>query len=183
MRRISLVLIATLFTALFSCHKDQTAVPPKLATAAVTGITDTTAVGGGSFLSPGTLPLLAIGVQLATDSTFPGAAIIASAGTGRAPFTVGLSGLYQGTEYYVRAAASDSNRVFFGNTVTFTTSYTPGIYNVTTLAGSGNPGLLNEPSGSAEFTAPDGAGIDAAGNIYIADSRNNAIRLISPNGS
>lgn len=185
MRRIYLVLIATLLIVIFSCHKGQTVgpVPPKLATAVVTDITDTTAVGGGSFLSPGTLPLLVIGVQLATDSSFSGAAIISAAGTRTAPFTVSLTGLYQGTQYYVRAVASDSNNEFFGNIVNFTTGYTPGLYNVTTLAGSGNPGLNNEPSGSAEFSGPDGAGVDASGNIYIADSRNYAIRIIANYGA
>lgn len=56
--------------------------------------------------------------------------------------------------------------------------------NVTTFSGSsaGIAGLIDGPNLSAEFRGPTGIAIDSSGNLYIADSGNNAIRKIS-NGS
>ncbi|MGZ3833321.1 MAG: T9SS type B sorting domain-containing protein [Mucilaginibacter sp.] len=53
---------------------------------------------------------------------------------------------------------------------------------VTTLAGSGAKGSANGIGISASFNAPAGIAIDLAGNLYIADSGNNLIRMITPAG-
>jgi sugar lactone lactonase YvrE len=54
---------------------------------------------------------------------------------------------------------------------------------VSTIAGSGNPGLVDGPAAAAAFHTPAGVAVDAAFNIYVADSGNVAIRKISPGGS
>jgi hypothetical protein len=62
---------------------------------------------------------------------------------------------------------------------------------VFTLAGSlangatGNArrGYVNGPAGSARFNAPTGLAVDRHRNVYVADSGNNAIRLVFPNGT
>jgi sugar lactone lactonase YvrE len=54
---------------------------------------------------------------------------------------------------------------------------------VTTLAGS--PGLSGSADGSgpaARFSNPAGVGVDAVGNVYVADNGNNTIRMITPEG-
>jgi sugar lactone lactonase YvrE len=57
---------------------------------------------------------------------------------------------------------------------------------VSILAGtdgtSGRNGTLTNVGSGALFNAPRGLACDNSGNIYVADSENNQIRMISPNG-
>ncbi len=52
---------------------------------------------------------------------------------------------------------------------------------ITTVAGNGSPGFSGDggPATSASLNGPLGVAIDAAGNLYIADSENNRIRKVS----
>lgn len=53
---------------------------------------------------------------------------------------------------------------------------------VTTIAGGPEPGLLDRAGLEARFDTPSGVAIDAAGNILVADTGNDVIRLIAPSG-
>lgn len=54
---------------------------------------------------------------------------------------------------------------------------------VTTFAGNGVANYANGVGASAAFNAPAGVAVDAAGNVYVADTGNYVIRKILPNGS
>jgi streptogramin lyase len=54
---------------------------------------------------------------------------------------------------------------------------------VTTLAGkAGESGSIDGNGGSARFNAPRGLAVDSAGNVYVMDTNNAAVRKITPAG-
>ncbi|UTY59910.1 gluconolaconase [Massilia sp. erpn] len=53
---------------------------------------------------------------------------------------------------------------------------------VTTVAGNGKPGFTDGAAASAQFDTPCGVAVDGLGNLYIADSLNDAIRKLGTDG-
>jgi DNA-binding beta-propeller fold protein YncE len=51
---------------------------------------------------------------------------------------------------------------------------------VTTIAGNGTAGFVNGLGPTAQLNSPSGVTVDAAGNVYVADNRNHAIRKLTP---
>ncbi len=56
---------------------------------------------------------------------------------------------------------------------------------ITTVAGTGRAGYSGDggPAFKAALNAPRGLAFDPSGNLYIADSANHAVRLLSPSGT
>ena len=55
---------------------------------------------------------------------------------------------------------------------------------IDTVAGNGNPGNSGDggPAINAQLNYPSGVAVDAAGNLYIADTGNKRVRKVSPEG-
>ena len=56
---------------------------------------------------------------------------------------------------------------------------------ITTVAGNGTQGYSGDggPATSAELNYPYGVAVDAAGNLYIADTSNYRVRKVTPDGT
>jgi hypothetical protein len=94
---------------------------PTLTTTAVSAITATTATSGGNITSDGGSAVTARGVVWST-ATNPTVALSTktSDGTGTGSFVSSITGLTNGTQYYVRAYATTSAGTAYGNEVSFT---------------------------------------------------------------
>ena len=53
---------------------------------------------------------------------------------------------------------------------------------VSTVAGDGAVGYVDGPAAQARFNGPVGIAVDAQGNVFVADTYNDRIRLVSPDG-
>lgn len=53
---------------------------------------------------------------------------------------------------------------------------------VVTLAGAGEPGMIDGPAETARFDTPSGVAVAKDGRIYVADTGNHVLRIIEPDG-
>ena len=120
-----------------------------------------------------------------------------------------MTGLSPATTYYYRAIATSPNGTVFGATSSFTTKNPPSVatgpaLSVTAtsarLAGAVNANgktttalfqystdpsfpLTTTTSIGSGFSGPRGVAVDAAGDVFVADTRNNAVEEILPDGT
>jgi sugar lactone lactonase YvrE len=82
--------------------------------------------------------------------------------------------------------ADKSGNIFVSDSERHTILKISGSGTVSILAGidgtSGNNGTLTNVAAGAMFNAPRGLACDNSGNVYVADSENNQIRLVTPDG-
>ena len=97
--------------------------PPTVTTNNVSNITTNTATGGGNVTSQGTAPVTSRGVCWSTSHNPTIADSHTTDGSGMGSFVSNLMGLSVGVTYYVRAYASNSVGVSYGNEVNFFTLY------------------------------------------------------------
>ena len=93
-----------------------------LTTNTPTNVTATTATSGGNITGDGGATVTARGVCWSTTTNPTTANSKTTDGTGTGAFTSSITGLTTGTSYYVRAYATNSNGIAYGNQVTINIS-------------------------------------------------------------
>ena len=114
-----LILFAILALNLLSGCKEEIA--PVLTTNPVTEITGISAKSGGAVVDDGGTAVISYGVCWSTKSSPTTAEFKTNDGSGVASFSSSLTELNGSTIYYVRAYATNSVGIGYGNEVTFTT--------------------------------------------------------------
>lgn len=140
---------------------------PELATvitAGVSNITDTTATGGGNVTSDGGTEVTARGVcwNESGNPVVDGEDTCTTDGTGIGAFTSSLSDLSPGTQYHVRAYATNSAGTAYGNDVTFTTTGTTTTLPTVTTTSVSNIGPTTA-TGGGNVTSDAGVAVTARG--------------------
>lgn len=108
-----------------------------------------------------------------TISTFAGNGVLGYSGDGGPAASASLS-------TPVGVAIDSSGNVYISDTgANVIRMVTPGL-KIMTVAGTGAVGYSGDggPAGQATFNNPTGIGLDASSDLYVADSGNNAIRLV-----
>ncbi|NQX68127.1 copper amine oxidase [Paenibacillus alba] len=152
----------------------------------VSSVVAATLLGGSSAMAAGLSAdaLLASNGQILADvSTFAGIGDFADhngaalSAAFRAPGSVAQlpdgSILVADTRNHLIRKISDGNVTTFAG---------PELVVTTNIQGFPTGGLLDGKSSEAFFNEPSGLAVDAKGNVYVADSGNNAIRKIDVNG-
>lgn len=66
--------------------------------------------------------------------------------------------------------------------ILFTASAQAQLFNFTAVAGSAAQGNVDGVTNVSEFNNPGGVAMDTSGNVYVADTGDNTIRMIAPDG-
>ena len=158
---------------------------PVVTTAAVTGITKTTAVSGGAVTYDGGGAVTAKGLAWGTSANPTIAGTKIDGGTGLGAFVSNLSGLMKFTTYHVRAYATNSSGTAYGADIQFTTladiqtwnipgDYVADSYPGTTLV---NWAPDKSPQVISTISGPD----KLEGYVYMANASNSWKFATQPN--
>lgn len=123
MKRIFAALFAT-FAFGIACKKNDTPpTTPAITTSALTNITTSGATAGGTITSNGGSEVIASGIVLSKKNNTPtiNDTVLNAAATSGS-FTVNLTNLDFGTTYYIRAYASNTAGIGYGDVITLNTT-------------------------------------------------------------
>ena len=164
-------------------------------TAAVTGITSTTAVSGGNVTCTGNTAVTARGVCWGTAANPVVTGNHTTDGSGIGTFTSQITGLSANTTYHVRAYATNTSGNYYGDDITFTTScdvitvfpYTQGFENAGAIPNCWTQEQVNSSGVNWIFQTGGVSGHPATAhsgtyNALLKDnsSADNKTRLIAP---
>jgi hypothetical protein len=121
-----------------------------ISTTAVSSITQTTAVSGGTISYQGASAITARGVCWGTSPNPTIANSLTSNGIGIGTFTSNLTGLVVGTTYYVRAYATNGSGTSYGNQLSFVAVNPQPAYPVNSVFCASGPTLV------VDVTSPTG---------------------------
>jgi uncharacterized protein (TIGR02145 family) len=128
---------------------------PKVATSAVSSVTDSSAISGGEVTYDGGLTVTARGVCWSTSHNPDIGDDHTNNGTGTGAFVSAISGLAPNTQYYVRAYATNSQGTAYGDEVDFSTAV--GLPELTTAA----------VTSITDISAVSGGNITSDGGTFI----------------
>ncbi len=121
-------------------------------TSAASGVSYTSAVGGGTVVSDNGAPVTSRGICWATTPAPTTANGVYTEAGGLGSFTASMTGLAASTTYYVRAFAVNGGGTSYGSEVSFRT-LTPSVPSLTTKAVGG---ISSDIAGSGGVVATDG---------------------------
>ena len=160
---ISVIFIILCFT---SCKKDP--VPPIVATASISEITQTTASSGGKITGDGGAEVIARGVCWNTSETPTVTCSKTSDGGGTGIYTSTLTQLTPGTKYFVRAYATNESGTGYGGQQSFST----GDILLATLTTTGISSVTQTSAVSGGNITSDGGGTITARGVCWSATQN-----------
>jgi uncharacterized protein (TIGR02145 family) len=155
LKQITFLLLAAGFGAFFllnwSCKKDDPVVPAEISTLAITEITTTSAKSGGNIISDGGGSITARGLvwHTSTGPTLEQHTGISNEGSGIGLFSSDITGISPNTHYFVRAFATNSAGIVYGNELQFNSQgtasiSTAGISNITPTSATGGGNIISD---------------------------------------
>jgi uncharacterized protein (TIGR02145 family) len=111
----SLIVTGSVLISICSCQKEISATLPELSTSPITNITSSSLTCGGKITSEGGSIVIARGVCWSTHSNPTVNDNIITDGTGSGSFISVITGLESGTDYYLRAFATNGTGTAYGN--------------------------------------------------------------------
>jgi len=150
-----------------------------LSTAAITSVTATSAVSGGTITSDGGSPITARGICYSTSLNPTIANTIVASGSGTGSFTANLTGLTNNTTYHVRSYGTNSVATYYGEDVVFTT-----LSGIVTLSTASITSVTATSAASGgTITSNGGSPITARGICYSTSLNPTIANTIVTSGS
>jgi sugar lactone lactonase YvrE len=113
----------------------------------------------------------------------PDGKITTLAGTGTSSYSGDGSAATSATLYHPCGVALDSaGNLYIADTANHVVRKVATGGTITTVAGNGSAGFAGDGAAatSAQLSTPIGLALDAAGNLYVADTQNGRVRLLTP---
>ena len=167
LRIFSIVITSLLLILTFSCKKNPPRVLPTLTTAALSSITSTSAIGGGSITSDGGAPVTTRGVCWSLNPNPSTSDNKTADGSGIGNFTSTITGLTPGATYNIRAYATNSIGTAYGDQVISTTMTT-----LPTISISAVTNITSSDATSGGFISFDGGSPVTARGVCWSISQN-----------
>lgn len=117
----SLLLVTSIMILLYSCKKEEHVTVPAVSTSPFTNITSTSFISGGNVTSDGGSSILSRGICWSRNLDPTVTDKFTDDGSGAGSFISTITGLTGGTEYFVRAYATNMAGTSYGNEIHFFT--------------------------------------------------------------